>query len=162
MKDHRCNCDASCSENRYHDAGTHGCRFQSAEEFEAYWQNIHDTNKKWIDMYMKPKEHKHKDTKSGWEYPPEPDHHKSKPDPTEDTMEGLKKTIKKLDAELNRTTDALKTIGALFKTSTASDRIFLAWQIVDETLAGKWPAYGITPRAAKEYDNSKHTHRDNG
>lgn len=33
----RCNCDASCGENRYHDAGDPGCRFSGDEEYLAYW-----------------------------------------------------------------------------------------------------------------------------
>lgn len=33
----RCNCDASCGENRYHDAGDPGCRFADDEEYLAYW-----------------------------------------------------------------------------------------------------------------------------
>jgi mannose-6-phosphate isomerase len=34
----RCNCDASCGENRYHDVGSSECRFGSEEEHDAYWQ----------------------------------------------------------------------------------------------------------------------------
>jgi len=33
----RCNCDASCGENRYHDAGDPGCRFADDDEYNAYW-----------------------------------------------------------------------------------------------------------------------------
>lgn len=33
----RCNCDASCGENRYHDVGSSGCRFSSEAEYDAYW-----------------------------------------------------------------------------------------------------------------------------
>lgn len=33
----RCNCDASCGENRYHNAGDAECRFSSEEEYNAYW-----------------------------------------------------------------------------------------------------------------------------
>lgn len=35
----RCNCDASCGENRYHDVGSSGCRFNSEEEYDSYWRN---------------------------------------------------------------------------------------------------------------------------
>lgn len=35
----RCNCDASCGENRYHDVGDAGCRFRSEEEYDSYWRN---------------------------------------------------------------------------------------------------------------------------
>lgn len=31
----RCNCDASCGENRYHDLGTPGCRWEAREKFYA-------------------------------------------------------------------------------------------------------------------------------
>lgn len=34
----RCNCDSSCGENRYHDAGDPGCRFSGDEEYLAYWE----------------------------------------------------------------------------------------------------------------------------
>lgn len=40
----RCNCDASCGENRYHDTGDSGCRFSNDDEYRAYWKsksNIH-------------------------------------------------------------------------------------------------------------------------
>lgn len=33
----RCNCDASCGENRYHDVGSSGCRFSSEAEHDAYY-----------------------------------------------------------------------------------------------------------------------------
>jgi mannose-6-phosphate isomerase-like protein (cupin superfamily) len=33
----RCNCGASCGENRYHDVGDNGCRFGSVEEHDAFW-----------------------------------------------------------------------------------------------------------------------------
>lgn len=33
----RCNCDASCGENRYHNAGDPGCRFSDDDEYNAYW-----------------------------------------------------------------------------------------------------------------------------
>lgn len=33
----KCNCDASCGENRYHDIGSSGCRFGSEAEHDAYW-----------------------------------------------------------------------------------------------------------------------------
>lgn len=33
----RCNCDASCGENRYHDLGDRECRFRSEAEYEAYY-----------------------------------------------------------------------------------------------------------------------------
>jgi len=33
----RCNCDASCGENRYHDVGSSGCRFGSEAEHDAYY-----------------------------------------------------------------------------------------------------------------------------
>lgn len=33
----RCNCDASCGENRYHDIGDPGCRFVDEDEYNAYW-----------------------------------------------------------------------------------------------------------------------------
>lgn len=33
----RCNCDASCGENRYHDTGDPGCRFADDNEYTAYW-----------------------------------------------------------------------------------------------------------------------------
>lgn len=33
----RCNCDASCGENRYHNAGDLGCRFSNDEEYRTYW-----------------------------------------------------------------------------------------------------------------------------
>lgn len=33
----RCNCDASCGENRYHNVGDRECRFRTTEEYEAYW-----------------------------------------------------------------------------------------------------------------------------
>lgn len=35
----RCNCDASCGENRYHDVGEPGCRFKTEEEHDSYWRN---------------------------------------------------------------------------------------------------------------------------
>jgi mannose-6-phosphate isomerase-like protein (cupin superfamily) len=35
----RCNCDASCGENRYHDVGDSGCRFSSEAEYDSYWRN---------------------------------------------------------------------------------------------------------------------------
>lgn len=35
----RCNCDASCGENRYHDVGDSGCRFRSEDEYDSYWRN---------------------------------------------------------------------------------------------------------------------------
>jgi hypothetical protein len=35
----RCNCDASCGENRYHDAGDPGCRFSGDSEYLAYWNS---------------------------------------------------------------------------------------------------------------------------
>lgn len=35
----RCNCDASCGENRYHDVGDSGCRFSTEAEYESYWRN---------------------------------------------------------------------------------------------------------------------------
>jgi mannose-6-phosphate isomerase-like protein (cupin superfamily) len=35
--DMRCNCDASCGENRYHNVGDRECRFHTVEEYEAYW-----------------------------------------------------------------------------------------------------------------------------
>ena len=34
----RCNCDASCGENRYHDVGDSGCRFSSEAEYNTYWK----------------------------------------------------------------------------------------------------------------------------
>lgn len=34
----RCNCDASCGENRYHDAGDPGCRFSGDDDYRAYWE----------------------------------------------------------------------------------------------------------------------------
>lgn len=34
----RCNCDASCGENRYHNVGDSECRFKSEEHYEAYWE----------------------------------------------------------------------------------------------------------------------------
>ena len=33
----RCNCDASCGENRYHDVGDPGCRFRTEAEHDAYY-----------------------------------------------------------------------------------------------------------------------------
>ncbi len=33
----RCNCDASCGENRYHDVGDRECIFRNVEQYEAYW-----------------------------------------------------------------------------------------------------------------------------
>ena len=39
----RCNCDASCGENRYHDVGSSGCRFDSEEAYESYWRNRRST-----------------------------------------------------------------------------------------------------------------------
>lgn len=35
----RCNCDASCGENRYHDVGDFECRFNDEEEYHAYWDS---------------------------------------------------------------------------------------------------------------------------
>jgi len=35
----RCNCDASCGENRYHDVGSPGCRFADDDEYHAYWDS---------------------------------------------------------------------------------------------------------------------------
>lgn len=35
----RCNCDASCGENRYHDVGDPGCRFKTEAEYDMYWRN---------------------------------------------------------------------------------------------------------------------------
>jgi hypothetical protein len=34
----RCNCDASCGENRYHTVGSVGCRFADQAEYDAYWK----------------------------------------------------------------------------------------------------------------------------
>lgn len=138
MKDHRCNCDSSCGENRYHDAGDHGCRFQSAEEFEAYWQNIRETNKKWIDQQMKPKEHR------GADLDPKAQAAMN-PNPTA--------PIYTIEMEVKRLRDALSTIGALFqKMPTVKEaNVVVAWDIVDGALNGTWPAYGITPNSAKTY-----------
>lgn len=36
----RCNCDASCGENRYHDAGDPGCRFANEDEYHAHWDAV--------------------------------------------------------------------------------------------------------------------------
>jgi hypothetical protein len=36
----RCNCDSSCGENRYHDAGDPGCRFAGDDEYNAYWDTV--------------------------------------------------------------------------------------------------------------------------
>jgi mannose-6-phosphate isomerase-like protein (cupin superfamily) len=33
----RCNCDASCGENRYHNVGDRECRFRTVKDYEAYW-----------------------------------------------------------------------------------------------------------------------------
>lgn len=33
----RCNCDASCGENRYHNVGDPECRFRTEAEYDAYW-----------------------------------------------------------------------------------------------------------------------------
>jgi mannose-6-phosphate isomerase len=44
----RCNCDASCGENRYHDVGSSGCRFGSETEHDAYWQR---QSKEFPDLY---------------------------------------------------------------------------------------------------------------
>ena len=33
----RCNCDASCGENRYHNVGDRECMFRNIEQYEAYW-----------------------------------------------------------------------------------------------------------------------------
>lgn len=42
----RCNCDASCGENRYHNVGDPECRFKNVEEYDAYWYaNIYNFNK---------------------------------------------------------------------------------------------------------------------
>lgn len=38
MSPERCNCDASCGENRYHNAGEPGCRFSGDDDYRAYWQ----------------------------------------------------------------------------------------------------------------------------
>ena len=143
--DHRCNCDASCGENRYHDAGDHGCRFESAEEFEAYWQNIHDTNEKWVNEQLKKKDK----TTVHKPYLKVPE-----VDPDYDTEENLRKTIVNLRNELARNRDALKTIGALFQQmpTVKENNVVLAWDIVDGTLNGTWPAYGIVPKAAKTYE----------
>jgi mannose-6-phosphate isomerase-like protein (cupin superfamily) len=35
----RCNCDASCGENRYHNVGDSECRFRTEEEYDSYWRN---------------------------------------------------------------------------------------------------------------------------
>lgn len=134
MKDHRCNCDASCGENRYHDAGDHGCRFQDAEEFEAYWQNIRDQNEKWYQNTMKKEqEKKHKDKT-----------------PAADPYTGPVYTI---ENEVKRLRDALSTIGALFEQmpTTKEVNVIIAWDIVDGALNGTWPAYGIVPAKARNY-----------
>jgi mannose-6-phosphate isomerase-like protein (cupin superfamily) len=33
----RCNCDASCGENRYHNVGDRECRFRTVKDYEVYW-----------------------------------------------------------------------------------------------------------------------------
>jgi hypothetical protein len=38
MAKERCNCDASCGENRYHDVGDPGCRFADDDNYRAYWK----------------------------------------------------------------------------------------------------------------------------
>lgn len=35
----RCNCDASCGENRYHNAGDPGCRFSGDQDYLSYWNS---------------------------------------------------------------------------------------------------------------------------
>jgi mannose-6-phosphate isomerase len=35
----RCNCDASCGENRYHNVGDTECRFRNEDEYDSYWRN---------------------------------------------------------------------------------------------------------------------------
>jgi mannose-6-phosphate isomerase len=47
----RCNCDASCGENRYHDVGSSECRFGSEAEHDAYWQR---QSKEFPDLYKSP------------------------------------------------------------------------------------------------------------
>jgi len=47
----RCNCDASCGENRYHDVGSSGCRFGSESEHDAYWGR---QPKEFPEMYDQP------------------------------------------------------------------------------------------------------------
>ena len=39
----RCNCDASCGENRYHDAGSAGCRFSDDDDYRAYWNRSQES-----------------------------------------------------------------------------------------------------------------------
>ena len=41
----RCNCDASCGENRYHDAGDPGCRFTSDDDYRSYWDLVRNSYK---------------------------------------------------------------------------------------------------------------------
>lgn len=36
----RCNCDASCGENRYHDVGDPGCRFANDDEYRFHWDAV--------------------------------------------------------------------------------------------------------------------------
>jgi len=53
----RCNCDASCGENRYHDVGSVGCRFSSKAEHDAYYgitkTVLEEPERKLSDKYTK-------------------------------------------------------------------------------------------------------------
>jgi hypothetical protein len=42
----RCNCDASCGENRYHDVGDPECRFNDIHEYNAYYFRTKKEDKK--------------------------------------------------------------------------------------------------------------------
>lgn len=46
----RCNCDASCGENRYHNVGEAGCRFADEDEHNAYWAAERSRYKRSIKM----------------------------------------------------------------------------------------------------------------
>lgn len=49
----RCNCDASCGENRYHDVGDPGCRFKDNDEYNGYWNRIRSARNKETKMATK-------------------------------------------------------------------------------------------------------------
>lgn len=118
----RCNCDSSCGENRYHDVGSSSCRFNTQEEYEAYWDR---EGQRYKDMTDKP---------AKWEIPPPPG---SLP-PEEQRLHDALCTIGVL----------LNNLWAEYKNE---HRLGLALDIIDGALAKTWPAYGIVPAMAKEY-----------
>lgn len=43
MSNIRCNCDASCGENRYHDVGDPGCRYKDNEDYYRQYPRMRPT-----------------------------------------------------------------------------------------------------------------------